>query len=79
MSCAIDLGARRGLGRHEVDIPQSWIGALRGSQYAFTILYNPALMATKTSILIFYLRISRNTQNMLRIASYVTLAIVNVD
>jgi fucose permease len=35
-------------------------------------------MATKTSILIFYLRMSRNTQKILRIASYVTLAIVNV-
>jgi fucose permease len=35
-------------------------------------------MATKTSILIFYLRMSRNTQNILRIASYVTLAIVNL-
>jgi len=35
-------------------------------------------MATKTSILIFYLRLSRNTQKILRIASYVTLAIVNI-
>lgn len=35
-------------------------------------------MATKTSILIFYLRLSRNTQKILRIASYITLAIVNV-
>lgn len=35
-------------------------------------------MATKTSILIFYLRMSRNTQKILRIASYITLAIVNV-
>ena len=35
-------------------------------------------MATKTSILIFYLRLSRNTQKILRIASYATLAVVNV-
>lgn len=35
-------------------------------------------MATKTSILIFYLRMSRNTQKLLRIASYITLAIVNI-
>lgn len=35
-------------------------------------------MATKTSILIFYLRMSRNTQKILRIASYVTLGVVNV-
>jgi fucose permease len=35
-------------------------------------------MATKTSILIFYLRLSRNTVKLLRIASYVTLAVVNI-
>lgn len=35
-------------------------------------------MATKTSVLIFYLRIARNTQKVLRIASYITLAIVNI-
>jgi hypothetical protein len=35
-------------------------------------------MASKTSILIFYLRMSRNTQLLLRIASYVTLAVVNI-
>ncbi|CZT52783.1 related to L-fucose permease [Rhynchosporium secalis] len=78
LSFAIDFGTARGLGRHDVDIPESWNRSLRGSEYAFTILYNPALMATKTSILIFYLRMSRNTQKILRIASYVTLAIVNI-
>jgi len=36
-------------------------------------------MATKTSILIFYLRLSKNTQNILRIGAYVTLGIVNVS
>lgn len=35
-------------------------------------------MATKTSILIFYLRISKNAQKVLRLASWVTLAIVNI-
>ena len=35
-------------------------------------------MATKTSILIFYLRMSRNTQKVLRVASYATLALVNI-
>lgn len=35
-------------------------------------------MATKTSILVFYLRMSKNTQSILRIASYITLGIVNV-
>jgi len=78
LSFSIDYGTTKGLGRHDVDIPQSWLRQLRGGEYAFTILYNPALMATKTSILIFYLRMSRNTQKTLRIASYITLAVVNI-
>ncbi|KAE8453898.1 hypothetical protein EG329_007674 [Mollisiaceae sp. DMI_Dod_QoI] len=78
LSFSIDYGAARGLGRHDIDIPDSWLAPLRRSEYAFTILYNPALMATKTSILIFYLRMSKNTQSILRIASYVTLAVVNI-
>jgi len=36
-------------------------------------------MATKTSILIFYLRLSKNTQKFLRRASYGTLALVNIE
>lgn len=35
-------------------------------------------MATKSSILIFYLRLSKNTIKLLRVASYITLAIVNI-
>lgn len=35
-------------------------------------------MATKTSVLIFYLRLAKNTQRVLRFASWLTLAIVNV-
>lgn len=35
-------------------------------------------MATKTSILIFYLRLSRNTEQVLRLASWAVLAVVNV-
>jgi fucose permease len=39
---------------------------------------NPALMATKTSILVFYLRLSKNTQKVLRLGSWLTLAVVNI-
>lgn len=78
LSFSIDYGTSKGLGRHDADIPDSWLTGLHQTEYAFTILYNPALMATKTSILIFYLRMARNTQKLLRIASYVTLVIVNV-
>ncbi len=47
-------------------------------QAADPVTQNPALMATKTSILIFYLRLSKNTQHILRFASYAVLAVVNV-
>ncbi|KAI1438462.1 fucose permease [Xylaria sp. CBS 124048] len=78
LSFTIDYGVSKGLGRHDVDIrPQDW-DPLRRSEYAFTILYNPALMAFKTSVLIFYLRLSKNTQKVLRLASWAVLAIVNI-
>ncbi|TVY32302.1 Glucose/galactose transporter, partial [Lachnellula subtilissima] len=78
LSFAIDYGTAKGLGRRDADIASEWLGPLRSSEYAFTILYNPALMVTKTSILVFYLRMSKNTQSLLRIASYITLGIVNI-
>jgi hypothetical protein len=39
LSFSIDYGTTKGLGRHDVDIPQSWLRQLRGGEYAFTILY----------------------------------------
>jgi fucose permease len=78
LSFSIDYGTSKGLGRHDADIPEHWLSGLYSSEYVFTILYNPALMATKTSILIFYLRMAKNTQIILRVSSYVTLAIVNI-
>ncbi|KAJ6084677.1 hypothetical protein N7486_011477 [Penicillium sp. IBT 16267x] len=78
LSVSVDYASSKGLGRHNADIPESWISPLLASEYAFTILYNPALMATKTSILMFYLHISKRTQRFLRVSSYVTLAAVNI-
>ncbi|KAI1468065.1 MFS general substrate transporter [Daldinia caldariorum] len=78
LSFAIDLGASKGLGRHDEDIPAENRNVLRRSEYAFSVLYNPALMATKTSVLIFYLRLSKNTQKVLRLASWAVLVIVNL-
>jgi hypothetical protein len=49
---------------------------LKKSLYAFTVLYNPALMATKTAILLLYIRMAA-AHRFLRYASYGTLAIVN--
>ncbi|KAI0521775.1 fucose permease [Xylaria bambusicola] len=78
LSFAIDYGATIGLGRHDVDIPAHNRDPLLRSEYAFTVLYNPALMAFKTSVLIFYLRLSKNTQKVLRLASWAVLIIVNL-
>ncbi|KAK5987413.1 6-deoxy-L-galactose permease-like protein [Cladobotryum mycophilum] len=78
LSFTICLGVSNGLGRHDEDIRSDQIPTLRHCEYVFSILYNPALMATKTSILIFYLRLARDTQTVLRIASWATLAVLNI-
>ncbi|KAM7196537.1 Major facilitator superfamily domain containing protein [Naviculisporaceae sp. PSN 640] len=78
LSLTIDFATYRGLGRHDADISVHDRAGLRMCEYIFSVLYNPALMATKTSILIFYLRLSRNTNKILRMASWVVLAIVNI-
>jgi hypothetical protein len=49
---------------------------LKKSIYAFTVLYNPSLMATKTAILLLYIRMAA-AHPFLRYASFGTLAIVN--
>lgn len=76
LSSAICYGASHGLGRHEVNIPADWQPGLRKSIYAFTILYQPALMATKTSILAFYLTFS-SANRTFRWACWITLFVVN--
>ncbi|KAG5964865.1 hypothetical protein E4U56_002048 [Claviceps arundinis] len=78
LSSAIDYGVMVGLGKHDSHISDDDWPKLRRAEYVFSILYNPALMAAKTSILVFYLRLAKNTQVILRYASWVTLAIVNV-
>lgn len=39
LSFSICFGTFVGLGRHEDDVPSSWQGSLRRSQYAFSVLY----------------------------------------
>ncbi|KAJ4407438.1 hypothetical protein N0V82_009928 [Gnomoniopsis sp. IMI 355080] len=78
LTITIDVGTSAGLGKFDVDIPAEDRLPLRKAEYVFSVLYNPALMALKTSILIFYLRLSKNTQQVLRIASWVVLGIVNI-
>ncbi|KAG6009184.1 hypothetical protein E4U43_000033 [Claviceps pusilla] len=78
LSTCIDYGVMVGLGKYDAHISVYDWPKLRRAEYVFSILYNPALMAAKTSILIFYLRLAKNTQIVLRYASWVTLVIVNV-
>ncbi|KAK3681465.1 major facilitator superfamily domain-containing protein [Podospora appendiculata] len=78
LGLTINLGTTKGLGRHDADIDAADKPWLRMCEYVFSILYNPALMATKTSILVFYLRLAKNTQKLLRLGSWATLAIGNV-
>ncbi|GAB0135284.1 hypothetical protein EsDP_00003627 [Epichloe bromicola] len=77
LSFSIDYGVTVGLGKHDANISDADWPRLRRAEYVFSILYNPALMATKTGILIFYLRLAKNTQVVLRYASWSTLAVVN--
>ncbi|KAI9797392.1 MAG: hypothetical protein M1825_006007 [Sarcosagium campestre] len=76
LSFSICYGTSRGLGRHDVDILPEWQASLKVCEYVFSVLYNPALMATKTSILIFYLNLSK-TRPFFRWASIVTMVVVN--
>nr|OQO20771.1 hypothetical protein B0A51_11898 [Rachicladosporium sp. CCFEE 5018] len=76
MTFAVCWGTRYGLGRHEEDVPDAWQSTLKKADYAFSVLYNPALMATKTSILMFYLTLSQ-TNRTFRWATIATLVVVN--
>ncbi|KAH6639634.1 major facilitator superfamily domain-containing protein [Boeremia exigua] len=73
---SIIFGTTKGLGRHQAHIEDAWLEPMQQSAYAFSVLYNPALMATKTSILIFYLGLSE-TQKIFRWATIATLVVVN--
>ncbi|KFY76548.1 hypothetical protein V499_03839 [Pseudogymnoascus sp. VKM F-103] len=75
VTLSITIGVAKGLGRHDVDIPPQSLDDLRKCEYTFSVLYNPALMATKTSILIFYLCLSKNMKYF-RLATYLTIAVV---
>ena len=77
MSFALDFGASRGLGLNQVDISPTRDMPLLVTEYVTVILFNPALIAIKTSILLLYLGITRRAMlKFLRIGSYTTLAVV---
>ncbi|KAL5594390.1 hypothetical protein BROUX41_001325 [Berkeleyomyces rouxiae] len=78
LSCDIMIGASSGIGRHDRDITHEKISPIRKAEYSFTVLYNACLATTKTSILMFYLRLSKNTNTFLRFSSWLVMAIVNI-
>lgn len=76
---AICVGVSNGLGKHMVDIPVDMRDILRRSEYAFSVLYNPCLMLTKTSIIVFYLSVmSKDVDKVFKWLNWITLAIVNI-
>ncbi|PHH55539.1 hypothetical protein CFIMG_001374RA [Ceratocystis fimbriata CBS 114723] len=78
LSCNVIIGASAGIGRHDKDISWDQVPRVRETEYVFTVLYYLSLCALKTSILMFYLRLSKNTNKFLRLASWVVLIVVNL-
>ncbi|KAE8145494.1 major facilitator superfamily domain-containing protein [Aspergillus avenaceus] len=75
-SFSLFYATKKGLGLHDPDIDPNARYSLNRANYAFTVLYNPALMAVKTSILVFYLTLTQG-EKVFRCANYVTLFVVN--
>jgi fucose permease len=76
LTMSVILGTLNGLGRHAQDIPSEWRSTLKKCNYVFSVLYNPALMMSKTSILVFYLTLSKSN-HVFRWATIATLVVVN--
>jgi len=76
LSVGLCLAAANGLGRHEMNVPADWTLTLRKAIYAVSVVYQPALMATKTSILVFYLSLSAGDRTF-KWACIATLVVVN--
>ena len=76
-SVSICIGTAYGLGLHSADIRPGSEVSLRKAEYAFSVLYNPALMLTKTSILAFFLTLVKDNP-LFRWCNYLTLGLVNV-
>lgn len=78
-SIAICVAVSDGLGKHNTDIPYAEKDNLRRAQYTFSILYNPCLMLTKTSIIVFYLSVmSEDVDPVFKWCNWITLALTNI-
>ncbi|KAK0799917.1 hypothetical protein LTS02_007891 [Friedmanniomyces endolithicus] len=76
LAVAICYSCAWGLGRHEANVPSAWESTQRKANFAFTVLYQPALMALKTSIVVFYLSFA-TTHRVFWWACIATLVVVN--
>ncbi|RMZ78842.1 hypothetical protein DV738_g3680, partial [Chaetothyriales sp. CBS 135597] len=78
-SSSIVVATRYGLGMHQADIPDDSLVTLRKAQYAISVLYNPCLMLTKTSIIVFYLSVmSKDVDAVFKWLNWGTLGVVNL-
>lgn len=77
LSFVVCYAVKYGLGRDQSTIPSDHLQALSKLEYVFLVLYNPSLMATKTSILIFYLSLAQ-MQRVFKWGSIGTMVVVNV-
>ncbi|KAK6535262.1 hypothetical protein TWF694_001730 [Orbilia ellipsospora] len=75
MCLSIVQGVNYGFGRHSSTIPYSMALEKQKYQYAFTLLFNPAIAVTKVSILAFYLLVFK-VQKHFRRFCWVTMAVV---
>ncbi|KAF3911467.1 hypothetical protein ABW20_dc0105989 [Dactylellina cionopaga] len=77
MCLSIVQGVNYGFGRHSNTIPYSMALEKQKYQYAFTLLFNPAIAVTKVSILAFYLLVFK-VQKHFRRFCWITMAVVIV-
>ncbi|KAF3922214.1 hypothetical protein ABW21_db0209073 [Orbilia brochopaga] len=77
MCLSIVLGVAYGFGRHSNTIPYGMALQKQKYQYAFTLLFNPAIAVTKASILTFYLLVFK-VQKHFRRFCWITMAVVLV-
>ncbi|EWC47679.1 hypothetical protein DRE_03299 [Drechslerella stenobrocha 248] len=75
MCLSIILGVTHGFGRHSNTIPYATALQKQKYQYAFTLLFNPAIAVTKASILTFYLLVFK-VQKHFRRFCWLTMAVV---
>ncbi|KAF3164554.1 hypothetical protein TWF106_011718 [Orbilia oligospora] len=75
MCLSIIQGVNYGFGRHSSAIPYAMALEKQKYQYAFTLLFNPAIAVTKVSILAFYLLVFK-VQKHFRRFCWITMAVV---